>query len=80
MNRKYPDHADGLQNEKAYKSADEHGVHMIVASEPSTYKVEDWSLIKKNHALLVDKNGQYHIEAVDTPHDLLATAKTTQHA
>ena len=79
MNRKYPDHPDGKRNERAYKSEDEHGVHMIVASEPSTYKVDDWNLIEKNHAVLVSKDGQYHIEAIETPSNLLATAKTTQH-
>ena len=79
MNRKYPDHPDGRHNERAYKSAGEHGAHVIVASEPSTYKVEDWNLIEKNHAVLVSKDGRYHNEAVDTPRNLLAIAKTTQH-
>lgn len=35
----------------------EHGRHIIVASEPTTYKKCEWNLIEKNHALLVEADG-----------------------
>jgi glutamine amidotransferase len=69
LNRKYPDHPDGAKgphgpgkdtgkgeeghNPKAHKKSQEHGEHVIVASEPTTYKDKDWELIEKNHAILV---------------------------
>ena len=53
MNRKYPDHPDGKENPLARKKAHEHGSHVIVASEPSTYKQKEWNLIEKNHCILV---------------------------
>ena len=71
LNRKYPDHPDGIelskQNRESRRDADEHGDHVIVASEPSTYKEEDWTLIGKNQALLVDTDGKAVIE--DIPYD-----------
>lgn len=57
LNRKYPDTADGRAegNARAWKQAEEHGKHVIVASEPSTYKEDaDWELIGKNHWVKVD--------------------------
>ena len=50
---------------------------MIVASEPTTYKIKDWNLIEKNHALLVS-GGTYSIEPLEVVGEHLATAKTTQ--
>lgn len=50
---------------------------MIVASEPTTYKVNEWNLIEKNHAVLVS-GGKQLIEAIDLAAEHLATAKTTQ--
>ena len=79
LNRKYPDHPDGGQNDTACRPAHAHGVHMIVASEPTTYKLKEWTLMEKNHAMLVSSDGTYQIEAIDTPSELLATAPTTQH-
>ena len=57
MNRKYPDHPDGKENHAACKQVEEHGNHVIVASEPSTYKKKEWNLIEKNHCILVGPNG-----------------------
>ena len=67
LNSKYPDHPDGLKNDRAWKQPGEHGKHCIVASEPSTYKSEDWTLIDKNHCLMVDSDGAIMIEALTFP-------------
>ncbi len=39
------------------ENVDDHGKHVIVASEPSTYKIEEWKLVEKNHAILVEADG-----------------------
>lgn len=69
LNRKFPDHPDGIdmpEEEKASKKdADEHGAHVIVASEPSTYREQDWDLIGKNQILLVDRDGSAKLEDLD---------------
>jgi len=57
LNRKYPDHPDGRENPSASKKAEEHGKHVIVASEPSTYKEEEWKVIEKNVCLMVEQDG-----------------------
>ena len=70
LNRKYPDHPDGLEVSKdrvQAKDAEDHGQHVIVASEPSTYKESDWTLIGKNQCLMVNTNGTPEI--VDVPYD-----------
>ncbi|KAK0287333.1 hypothetical protein LTR35_002828 [Friedmanniomyces endolithicus] len=56
LNRKYPDHPDGIDIAGRFegKDVEEHGKHLIVASEPSTYKAEDWELIGKNQCVLAD--------------------------
>jgi len=72
LNRKYPDHPDGEAAEVQAdvrpagqrKAAEEHGDHVIVASEPSTYKKEDWHLIPKNTAVLVDEQMKVTLEPV----------------
>ena len=48
----------------AQKSPKEHGRHVIVASEPSTYKGDEWELIEKNHCLLVGEGGTVRLEKV----------------
>lgn len=54
LNRKYPGHPDGPEGGKEnLKDESEHGDHVIVASEPSTYNEKDWELIKKNQCLIV---------------------------
>lgn len=64
LNRKYPDQANGGHNSQASRAAEEHGRHVIVASEPTTYKQEDWSLIPRNSCLLVEVNGDVTVESV----------------
>jgi len=62
LNRKYPDHPDdGVTNtRKNLHDEKEHGKHVIIASEPSTYKQEDWKLIPKNVFLMVDEQMNIH--------------------
>jgi glutamine amidotransferase len=57
----------------ARKKAEEHGNHIIVASEPSTYKKQDWTLIEKNYCIMVEKNGKVVVEAVEYPEEWNAT-------
>ncbi|KAK5705975.1 hypothetical protein LTR17_021186 [Elasticomyces elasticus] len=56
LNRKYPDHPDGKDVPGRMEGRDvgEHGKHLIVASEPSTYIAEDWVLVGKNQVILAD--------------------------
>lgn len=77
LNRKYPDHPDGIENPAAYKKAHEHGRHIIVASEPSTYKKEEWELIEKNEAVAVDMEGKLKTWKIDVPDAWNATETTT---
>lgn len=79
LNRKYPDHPNGDENTTAYKEAEEHGNHVIVASEPTTYKEEEWNLIPKNHCCMVGTDGVAKIEKLNVADILLAQAATTQH-
>ncbi|KAI0351452.1 N-terminal nucleophile aminohydrolase [Trametes cingulata] len=59
LNRKFPGHPDlegvdnGVQNLKA---EEEHGDHVIIASEPTTYKKADWELIPKNQCIMVERD------------------------
>lgn len=50
LNRKYPDNPDGAYSANRFvgKSVEDHGKHIIIASEPSTYKENDWHLIPRN--------------------------------
>ncbi|KZT67090.1 N-terminal nucleophile aminohydrolase [Daedalea quercina L-15889] len=65
LNRKYPDHPDEGVDRDGLKAESEHGEHVIVASEPSTYKEHDWRLIQKNHCIMVDVNMQLQEVPVD---------------
>lgn len=69
LNRKYPDHPDGLsvQNDASRKPRESHGKHLIVASEPSTYHAKDWNLIGKNQVLMAD--GESGVQIHDIPYD-----------
>jgi len=80
LNRKYPELPEGQVNPVAYKDPSEHASHVIIASEPSTYKREQWNLIAKNHALSVDEDGVVEIMPVKMAASLMATAMTTEHA
>ena len=68
MNRKYPDHPDGADKSPSstqQKDTSEHDKHVIVASEPTTYKMEEWKVIEKNVFLSVDE----HCDLTLTPFD-----------
>ena len=57
LNRKYPDDPDGKPMRKnSIHATEEHGKHVIVASEPNTYKTKDWHLVPPNSFVLVDKD------------------------
>jgi len=55
LNRKFPGHPDreGNNGPRNLKESQEHGDHVIICSEPTTYKVSDWELIQKNECLMV---------------------------
>lgn len=59
LNRKYPDNPEGVEQpgRVALKAVEEHGKHIIVASEPSTYVKEDWELIGKNQYVIAGPGG-----------------------
>ncbi|KAF2501317.1 N-terminal nucleophile aminohydrolase [Lophium mytilinum] len=58
LNHKYPGKPDDDSvNQEATKEAEEHGRHTIVASEPTTHDINEWHLINRNCALLVDEFG-----------------------
>lgn len=66
LNRKYPDHPDGKEiKKKIVKTAQDHGKHTIVASEPNTYKTKDWHLVPQNSFVLVDKDLNVVIETIN---------------
>lgn len=70
LNRKYPDHPDGgpvLRDEARLARVESHGAHLIIASEPSTYKTKDWKLIGKNQRVLADESGNFVVE--DVPYE-----------
>jgi len=56
LNTKYPGNPD-IKNEAAVLQGERIGKHTIVASEPTTFDEEEWHLIGKNCALLVDEDG-----------------------
>ncbi|KZT25003.1 N-terminal nucleophile aminohydrolase [Neolentinus lepideus HHB14362 ss-1] len=54
LNRKYPGHPNKEVDDAANKrSAQDHGDHVIVASEPTTYQKHQWKLIEKNECIMV---------------------------
>lgn len=65
LNRKYQDHPDGDDAPKELRAAglaaENHGEHLIVGSEPSTYKSADWHLIGKNQCLIAAPNGKFDL-------------------
>ena len=52
------------------------GRHVVVASEPTTYKAEEWNLIEKNTLVIVDDNGQIQLDGVDYPLELDSTVNS----
>jgi glutamine amidotransferase len=76
LNRKYPDTAEGPTKRTAeQKSAANHRKHVILASEPTTYKKDEWVLVPKNHSVIVDHLGNPRIEKLDCPKEWMASAK-----
>ncbi len=66
LNRKFPGHPDkegdnGAQNVKDVES---HGAHVIVASEPSTFRGKDWELINKNECIMVGTDMEMRREKI----------------
>lgn len=56
LNRKFPGHPDSAGSDNGrqnLKKAEEHGAHVIVASEPSTFDRKAWELIRKNECIMV---------------------------
>ncbi|KAJ7865618.1 N-terminal nucleophile aminohydrolase [Mycena olivaceomarginata] len=60
LNRKYPGHPDAEHPRNQEGSTTEgdsaHAPHVIVASEPSTYKKEEWELVHKNECIMVGED------------------------
>jgi glutamine amidotransferase len=77
LNRKYPGHPDFAKGETLGKAArglvgdaaldpEAYGNHVIVASEPTTRNQDEWELVPKNQAVLVDfPEGKNRIELLD---------------
>ncbi|KAH8077267.1 N-terminal nucleophile aminohydrolase [Cristinia sonorae] len=55
LNRKFPGHPDreGDNGSQNLKGSHEHGNHIIICSEPTTYKDSDWELVEKNECITV---------------------------
>jgi len=77
LNKKYPNHPDGKHKSMGTKPPKEHGNHVIIASEPTTYEAEQWNLIPKNHCILYEPNGELVIDALEMPEERLAKANDT---
>jgi len=58
--------AEGAEghNPHAKRDAGEHGKHVIVASEPTTYMQREWTLIEKNRVVLVRPDGSVRVEDI----------------
>nr|POE86652.1 putative glutamine amidotransferase dug3 [Quercus suber]POE87645.1 putative glutamine amidotransferase dug3 [Quercus suber] len=73
LNRKYQDHPDGNEAPESLRSfgisPESHGKHLIVASEPSTYKDADWHLIGKNQCLLATPDSKFDVTDVPYPRE-----------
>ncbi|KAJ7650815.1 N-terminal nucleophile aminohydrolase [Roridomyces roridus] len=68
LNRKYPGHPD-KDHPRNLVALDEsaaaaHGDHLIVASEPTTFKEEEWELVLKNECIMVAEDMQVVREPV----------------
>lgn len=54
------------RNPHAHRNSDDHGKHAIVASEPSTYRTQDWVLIEKNHMVLVGPTNDVRVSKMES--------------
>jgi glutamine amidotransferase len=77
LNRKYPGNHDGTPNAKAVKNPMDHGLHVIIASEPTTYNLDEWELVPRNAAVLVDVSGKARVESLQIHKELMATKIST---
>jgi glutamine amidotransferase len=66
LNRKYPDNPDGNSSTDRFtvKAAEDHGKHIIIASEPSTYKADDWHLIPRNSLVTASEEHGVQIKPI----------------
>lgn len=69
LNRKYPDNPDGTHSASRFsgKAVEDHGKHIIIASEPSTYKADDWHLIPRNS--LVTASNEHGVQITPIAYD-----------
>ncbi|CCL99479.1 uncharacterized protein FIBRA_01497 [Fibroporia radiculosa] len=69
LNRKYPGHPNHVEESGQGDLGDEseHGEHVIVASEPTTYKEKEWELIGKNECVMVGVNMVLSQVSLDIP-------------
>lgn len=61
LNRKYPGHPNSEHEHASYQGfveASEHGKHVIISSEPTTFDEKEWNLIPRNTMVLVDEHGE----------------------
>jgi len=62
LNRKFPGHPDKPGNKNnsedgtSVAPAEHHREHIVIASEPATFSQDDWNLVSKNNAILVEKD------------------------
>ncbi|KAK4697887.1 glutamine amidotransferase, partial [Phenoliferia sp. Uapishka_3] len=67
INRKYEDDPDGpllAPEDQPTKRNSDYKKHVIIASEPSTYHMEDWTLIPANSLLAVGKDLQVTLTSI----------------
>lgn len=67
LNRKYPDNACGQDTAERFagRNVEGHGPHVVVASEPMTYRAEDWTLLGRNCCLMVGEQGGCVVRGVE---------------
>ncbi|KAK8846802.1 hypothetical protein IAR55_005890 [Kwoniella newhampshirensis] len=71
LNRKYKGHPDegkpgfNVSEEEGDREKEDHRKHVIVASEPSTLKADEWELIDSGAMVLVDEEMDFSMEALD---------------
>lgn len=74
LNRKYPGEADGSANPAATIKPEHHGKHLIIASEPTTHRQPDWTVVPKNKAVVVEQDGELTLLDIPCPKEWMATA------
>ncbi|RXK37610.1 hypothetical protein M231_05152 [Tremella mesenterica] len=64
LNRKFKDHPDhGVEADGRDK--EEHGRHVIVASEPNTYNADEWEIIQPGEVVSVEKDMEVRKEMLE---------------